>query len=295
MSAPVRIGVSGWSYPDWKGVVYPRSCRDTLRFVAELVDFVEINVTFYRTPRAAMVESWVQRTADLGTSFTAKLPQRATHEGIVDPVDATAFRAALQPLTDSGRLSALLAQFSFRLEAGDGAFRHLGAIAQAFGGMAPLLLEVRHASWRAPAAQARATGLGFRLIHLDYPGAETGFRAPADELSRSPGLEYLRLHGRNARAWFDKTAGRDATYDWLYGPVEVTEIERRVAAIRALAAASTVLVVANNHFRGQALTLALQLASWARGSKVAVPATMLTHYPQLASIARHAQRRLFDA
>ena len=30
----VRFGIAGWSYDDWRGVVYPRTCADTLRFCA---------------------------------------------------------------------------------------------------------------------------------------------------------------------------------------------------------------------------------------------------------------------
>jgi uncharacterized protein YecE (DUF72 family) len=50
VEAAVLFGVAGWSYPDWKDVVYPRNCRDTLRAVAERVDLIEINNTFYRPP-----------------------------------------------------------------------------------------------------------------------------------------------------------------------------------------------------------------------------------------------------
>ena len=35
MTTPeVLFGVAGWSYPDWRGVVYPAGCKDTLRAVA---------------------------------------------------------------------------------------------------------------------------------------------------------------------------------------------------------------------------------------------------------------------
>ena len=38
MADGLLFGVAGWSYDDWKDVVYPRGCKDTLRAVAELVD-----------------------------------------------------------------------------------------------------------------------------------------------------------------------------------------------------------------------------------------------------------------
>lgn len=293
MTAKVLCGVAGWSYDDWKGVVYPKACRDTLRFVARHVDFVELNTTFYRTPTRDVVASWVERTADLGTRFTAKLPQEVTHRGVIDAGNVAAFRAALEPLADAGRLDALLAQFSYRLEATDAAFGQLRAIASAFGGMAPLLLEVRHRSWRARDAQARVVESGFRLVHLDYAGMETAFAGPDPELQRDAGIEYLRLHGRNRDAWFDKDAGRDATYDWLYGAGEVDAIEGRIAAIAAAAGTTTAMVAANNHFQGKALVLALELTAWATADRVDVPQSLVDAYPQLARVARRAQRDLF--
>ena len=98
----MRFGVAGWTYADWKDVVYPRNCKDTLRAVAQRVDLIEINNTFYRPPSAKNCKSWVERTADLGTLFTAKLPHEFTHE--------RRFDAALRPhgLTN-GQFSLLMA------------------------------------------------------------------------------------------------------------------------------------------------------------------------------------------
>jgi uncharacterized protein YecE (DUF72 family) len=284
-------GVAGWSYADWQGIVYPRRTADSLRAVAALVDFVEINVSFYRTPRPEVVAAWGERTADLGTVFTAKLPRRATHDGVLDADEVSAFRAALEPLAAIGRLAALLAQFSYRLEAEPGAFGLLASIRAAYGGMAPLLLEVRHGSWRQLQAQQRAADLGFRLVHLDYAGMGRGFAGPDPRLAQPAGPAYLRLHGRNREAWFDREADRDATYDWLYTAAEVTEIERRLDALAA--GAGTTMVAANNHFRGKAVVLALELGAWARGESVEVPPTLCDEYPQLRRIARRVQGGLF--
>ncbi len=50
----MKFGIAGWSYDDWRGVVYPRSCQDTLRYCAEFVDYIEINSAFYRFPVARL-------------------------------------------------------------------------------------------------------------------------------------------------------------------------------------------------------------------------------------------------
>ena len=58
------FGIAGWSYPDWKGIVYPadRSRRfDDLAFIASFFDAVELNNTFYRIPASKVVEGWARR------------------------------------------------------------------------------------------------------------------------------------------------------------------------------------------------------------------------------------------
>jgi uncharacterized protein YecE (DUF72 family) len=282
--APLRVGVAGWSYADWKGVVYPRGCKDTLRHVAALVDLIEINSTFYRVPPRAMVEGWVERTADLDTFFTAKIPQDVTHGGRLDAELARAFADGMAPLCEAGRLRALLAQFSFRFEWRPQSLAHLRSIADAFGPLAPMVVEVRHRSWRAEPAQQAVLELGMALAHLDYPGAASGFAGPERSVFDRRRLAYLRLHGRNREAWFRKDAGRDQVYDWDYSPGEVRAIEQRLVAI-AESSPTGILVVANNHFRGQAVKVALELIAWYRKARIPVPTEMRAAYPELDAIA----------
>src|SRR5262245_7149454 len=79
----IRAGVAGWDYPDWEGLVYPRPAPrgfDRLHFLAEHLDTIEINVTFYRQPDAAAAGSWARRVADRPSfRFTAKLFRDFTH------------------------------------------------------------------------------------------------------------------------------------------------------------------------------------------------------------------------
>src|SRR5215510_9719987 len=73
----VRVGVAGWSYPDWRGRFYPRGQKpgEELRFVSELFDAVEINTTFYRVPDRKLVERWAKAVEDRpGFLFTSKVP-----------------------------------------------------------------------------------------------------------------------------------------------------------------------------------------------------------------------------
>ncbi|MGE0143402.1 MAG: DUF72 domain-containing protein [Planctomycetota bacterium] len=284
--------MSGWSYPDWKGIVYPSGCKDTLRAVASLVDFLEINVSFYRTPAPAVTQSWLDRTAEFGTLFTAKLPSQFTHERVFRTADIDASLAAFAPLGESGRLAALLAQFPHSFKPDAAGFGALREIARRFLAVAPVLVEVRHARWRADDAIAGMRELGLAPIHLDYPGMQSDFAGPA--VPQQQPMQYLRLHGRNAKAWFDPKAGRDATYDWHYSSNELQQIRDRILQLLDSTAAPRVFVAANNHFRGQALAAALELRAAFEAPAVRIPDSLCDRYPELQRLSSHRERGLFD-
>ncbi len=257
----ILFGIAGWSYEDWKDVVYPRGCKDTLRFVAERVGLIEINSTFYRPPSAKNCASWVARTEDLGTKFTAKLPMEFTHDGACDEALVQQTREGFAPLAESGRLFALLAQTNFRVKATPNSVAHFARLRDAFADVAPLVVEVRHHTWNVPRAMEEMRKLGVTVAELDYPGAASGFSLDVTGV-RAGGLAYFRLHGRNA-AWFQKGASRDEVYDWEYSASEVKELEQRL--LRIAHDAKRTLVVANNHFHGKAMKVVEELVAWYRG------------------------------
>lgn len=257
----VRFGVAGWTYEDWKGVVYPRSCKDTLRAVAERVQLVEVNSTFYAVPSARNCASWVERTAALGTLFTAKLPREFTHERRCEAALVAATVAGFAPLVASGRCRGLLAQFDHTFAHGASAMELLERLAAAFLPHAPLFVELRHRSWNAFAALEEVARLGLGVLDLDYPGAASGYGRDHSGVLARGGLAYFRLHGRN-QAWFVKGAGRDEVYDHEYSPAETVQLAQRIERIAA--AAQETLVVANNHFHGKAMRVIEELLAWYR-------------------------------
>ncbi|MBL9078488.1 MAG: DUF72 domain-containing protein [Planctomycetes bacterium] len=266
--ARVLFGVAGWSYPDWQGIVYPRGCKDTLRAVAQRVDLIEINNTFYRPPQAQHCRSWAERTADLGTRFTAKLPHEFTHERTADAALVAACRAGFAPLLESGRLLGLLAQFDWRFAFAPAAIEHLATLAAAFAADTQLFVELRHRSWNAQPALDALQGLGVSVLELDYPGLASGFSRDVTGVHGRTDTACFRLHGRN-QAWFRKGAGRDEVYDWHYGAGEVEQLGRR---LQRIAATSTrTLVVANNHFHGKAMQVVEDLLAWYRQQGAAAP------------------------
>jgi uncharacterized protein YecE (DUF72 family) len=76
----VRIGCSGWSYRDWRGVVYPADAPSTRWFevYAQRFDTVELNNTFYRLPVASTVDRWAA-DAPPRFLFAVKVGQFGSH------------------------------------------------------------------------------------------------------------------------------------------------------------------------------------------------------------------------
>ncbi len=95
----IRIGPAGWSYDDWKGIVYPlRKPRGfhEAAYLAEYFDTIEINTSFYHPLRPEHCRQWIARVAgNPRFVFTAKLWQKFTHEADAGDEDERAVREGL--------------------------------------------------------------------------------------------------------------------------------------------------------------------------------------------------------
>ena len=299
----IRVGPAGWSYPDWEGRVYPRKKPrgfHPLRQLSRYFDCIEINSSFYATPVAKNCEHWAELVRDRPHfRFTAKLQRTFTHETPSDDArqrdaDVRAFHEGLQPLADAKRLAAVLVQFPHSFRRDDEGETRLRWIAETFGGW-PLVLELRNRSWFAPEPLALVRELGYTLCRIDLP-READQPSESDTAGRAgtalQQLSYLRLHGRNAAAWFDPRAGRDQKYDYLYEPDEVREIVQTTRRIAQ--GADETYVVTNNHFSGKAIATALEILAGLGESPVLGPAEILEAFPRLrASVRPDGQGTLF--
>ena len=74
------MGCSGWSYRDWRGVVYPADlpARRWFEWYRERFDTVEINNTFYRLPAEQTVDGWAAQ-APPGFLYAVKVGQFGSH------------------------------------------------------------------------------------------------------------------------------------------------------------------------------------------------------------------------
>ncbi|MFQ5767853.1 MAG: DUF72 domain-containing protein [Acidobacteriota bacterium] len=281
---PIMVGTAGWAYSDWEGIVYPegsRSSLDRLAWMARFVDIMEINSTFYRAPRPGDVRSWVDRVKHRpGFRFSAKLERVFTHLSDPPPAGAeTRFKKGIEPLAAAGRLAALLVQFPISFKNQPENRRRLARLLARFSEY-PLAVEIRDRGWLDSRFMEFLTARGVALAGIDQPqiGASVG-----PSLPRTASFFYVRLHGRNSANWFRQEAGRDARYDYLYSP---RELDPWLGWMKEAAAAGTPgVVIANNHYRGQAAVNAVEIRAALRKRKVKAPAPLIRTFPHLADVA----------
>ena len=280
--APLRIGVAGWDYKDWRGMVYPDPRPrgfDPVRYLAQYIDLIEINSSFYGPPTATTGARWAEKIADLpGFTYSAKLWRRFTHERkeAWTAAEVKEAKAGLLPLLGAGKLETLLVQFPMSFKNDDANREWMRDVVAAFAEF-PVAIEVRHASWNEPEFYGWLADQAVGFVNIDQPLFKRCLKPSARSTARTG---YIRVHGRNYQDWFRKNAGRDARYDYLYSPEELEPWLDRAREIAAEPAAEAVAVVFNNHYRGQAVVNALQFKAMAQGAPVAGPGPLVEAYPE---------------
>ncbi len=286
----IRIGTAGWSYDDWVGIVYPKKAPrgfDRLAWMASVFDTNEINSTFYRIPSSRMTRDWARRIAhNPRFAFTAKLYRGFTHERESGDADQTAFRDAMAPLLEAGRLGCVLAQFPMSFHCTPENRAVLERLLDRFAGL-PLAAEFRHRTWDAPEAVALLESRGAAFVNIDQPYFRDTLRATNHVTGP---VAYYRFHGRRWDKWFGPNTSNEERYDYLYSEKELAPWAERIRAGAEQAArggagrtAGGAYAILNNHFRGQAVANAVELQRTLLGRAAAVPETLLATYPALGS------------
>jgi uncharacterized protein YecE (DUF72 family) len=227
------LGTSGWSYADWEGTLYPEALPSASRLAEYVKRFatVEIDSTFYGTPRRSTVEKWREIVPE-GFLFAAKFPREITHDRNLVGAEAEA-ESFLHTMAELGdRLGPLLLQLppSFDVE-GMGV---LEDFLERMPGSFRYAVEVRHRSWLGSDLPEMLRERGTALTLIDYPGMPRMERATAD-------FSYIRWLGDRREFPSDHThleKERDDDLRWWSDLVG-----------RFLQEGRTVFAYANNHYQ----------------------------------------------
>ena len=227
------LGTSGWSYADWEGTLYPERLPSGSRLAEYVKRYatVEVDSTFYGTPRRSTVQRW-REIAPEGFLFAAKFPQEVTHEQnlVGSGAETENFVRTMAELGD--RLGPLLVQLppSFDVEGMGVLEDFLSGLPEGFR----YAVEVRHRSWLRSDLPALLREYGAALTLIDYPGMPRMEEATAD-------FSYIRWLGDRREFPSGHTRPkkeRDDDLRWWSERVD-----------RFLEEGRTVFAYANNHYQ----------------------------------------------
>ncbi len=303
--AEIRVGPAGWSYPDWKRIVYPDARpRDfhEAAYLARYFDTIEINTSFYRPVRPELARLWVRKIAfNPRFRFTAKLYRGFTHEGRLDSAEIQQYREGLAPIVEASRLGCVLMQFPWSFKFTRENRDYLIRLKKTFPDYA-LVAEMRHSSWAADEAIGVFIDYHIGFCNIDQP--QFAHSLPPMAVATTP-IGYVRLHGRNYEHWFENPEAEDkdpdalphvaARYNYLYSMDELAEWKSRVEQVAGQARST--YVITNNHYQGKAAANGLQLIHLLLDQPVETPPDLLNFYPELAAVSKNApaQGSLFGA
>ncbi len=288
------VGSCSWTDPTLisSGRFYPpgtSSAEDRLRYYAQQFPIVEVDSTYYAPPSERNSELWAARTPD-GFVFDVKAYAMLTgHPARVDRLPGwlrealppetrakvnvygkdltpTAFeglwelhRTALAPLAEAGKLGAVLFQFPPWFTRTRAHADYLRALPGRLPGLT-LAVEFRGGGWMEPEAATRSLRLleeaGLAYVSVDEPQAPGTSTPPV--AAATGGLAVVRMHGRNAETWDDRSGAASNRFKYLYSDAE---LEEWVPHVRELARqAQAVHVLFNNNYEDWGMRNARRMA-----------------------------------
>jgi uncharacterized protein YecE (DUF72 family) len=238
MAGEIRIGTSGWHYPDWRGLVYPEGVAPS-RWLSHYVTWfptVEVNATFYRLARESAAQGW-RDTAPPGFDFVLKGSQHITHRKKLRDVEEAVgrFFAPLHPVL--GLTSVVLWQLPPRWR------RNVARLDGFLGSLPPgvrYAVEFRDDDWFHPDVDAVLERHGASSVWLSSNLTQKhAFPRTGDHL-------YVRFHGLG-----------EEPYRYRYTAAELEPWADRLC--RATADGTPAWVFFNNDYDGHAIDNARML------------------------------------
>lgn len=170
MPGAIRVGIGGWTFPDWRGgVFYPEGLPHAkeLEFASRALTSIEINGTFYSTFKPASWRKWHDETPE-GFVFSVKASQYCTNRKVLAEAGQAIERFHAQGLTELGaKLGPICWQFAKtkKFDAKDFA-AFLKLLPRKRDGVALRhALEVRHTSFATAEFEGMARDHGAAIVY----------------------------------------------------------------------------------------------------------------------------------
>jgi uncharacterized protein YecE (DUF72 family) len=146
----------------------------------------------------------------------------------------------------------------------------------------PVAVELRHKSWsdRIGETVALLNDLGAAWTQIDEPKFKDSIRQ--NYLPNVTTFYYMRLHGRNAQAWWHHEKSEDR-YNYLYSSEELREFADVAGAAKHLVKKS--YLYTNNHFASKSVVNAVMLKAQL-GQRIdgGYPPQLVERYPEIEGL-----------
>ena len=214
-SGKIRIGLSGWSYRDWRGDFYPEGLphKEELAYAAARFPTLEVNGTFYGLSTPKAMRSWYQAAPE-GFIYAVKGSRFITHNKKLNDVDeplANLMASGILELRE--KLGPILWQIgpNLRFDA-ERMDRFLASLPRDLDQVSPL---ARQATLDRPHAIDRV-GANHRVRHVIEPRHESFFVEDMARIARRHGVAIAFSHSSAWPYTEEVTAG--FVYLRLHGP-----------------------------------------------------------------------------
>ncbi|TLQ03594.1 DUF72 domain-containing protein [Pediococcus stilesii] len=250
----IQIGMSTWA--DHPSLSVEGKEKSTLDEYAGHFPVVEVDSSFYAIPSLSNIVNWQHQVPEnfkfiFKASRVMTLHDANDDEEYLTPerrMEFTSFRKVMQPLINSQQLESVLFQFppSFRCDLTN--IRYLFEIREMMGNL-PIAVEFRNSSWFTKALEADTISYLERLnminVTVDEP-FDGNLGMPLVLQVTSTDKAMFRLHGRNAKGWFNsgKEWRRERT-NYRYSTDELNELAKWIKAVAEQV--SDVTVIFNNN------------------------------------------------
>ena len=275
------MGTSGYHFDDWIGTFNPprvsasrlgdlplqaREDQDRLLYYQKYFGFLEINNTFYPEPSLTYFEDLEKRSRN-SIKYSVKVSREIFHSKSRNSAKSREMMLryvnAVSPLVESGRFYSFLLQLEDRHRKSPESLEYiLDVSSYAVRSGCDIHIEFRHRSWHEKDVLQALKDNGIGICNTEIPAVPHAFPLKA-YTTTSKG--YMRYSGKNLENWYpdkeqtttrDQIESRNACYDYIYSPDEVSERVHGQIALRQKA--TGVAVAYNNHYNAQAVLNGIQ-------------------------------------
>lgn len=262
----ITIGLTTWT--EHPALIGGEQRPVTLTEYAGTLPLVELDTPFYGIPTAKTIATWQAQVPD-GFQFILKANQAMTTHGKRDQAVADAdlqttfthYREIVAPLAAAHQLRTVLFQFPPYFNRTTANIDYLRQVRVAMGNL-PVAVEFRSPSWFATPGLTQDVMRYLQSLRLTNVVTDEPHNlndgVPLVGTVTTPDLAVVRLHGRNAKGWFNQGANwRKTRTLYKYSEAELQEVATLVTQLAAQA--KDVCVIFNNNSGRDAAPNALRL------------------------------------